>query len=347
MIIFMLHFLVMLTELKAKNLVSTCTGYVNDWDNEIDWEVGSNRFVTGLYSVHDNHKEDRRWKFCIGSASGVTASDCSWSSNLNGFDKKVHFSCNRDYAITGFKSHHHNWHEDRMWRIKCCRVRGTHLIDQGWSGYANDWDRKLDYKCKSDEVVTGVYSYHNNKREDRRWKFRCAKFGAQPQYHIESSLSGYKNDWDKILAWDAGQNKMITGFHSYHNNHREDRRWQFYYGSTAPALGCQQRYWSGDINGWDSKLSFSCPDRSVLNGVMSSHHNYKEDRRWRFRCCELPNTVYVKRHGYSGYINNWDGPMDWICPQSNAAVVGLYSYHDNHREDRRWKIQCGEILKVH
>ena len=145
------------------------------------------------------------------------------------------------------------------------------------------------------------------------------------------------------MHWDAGQDGMITGLVSYHDNYREDRRWRFYHGSTD--LRCVQGNWSGYKNSWDGWLSFSCPDRSVLNGVQSTHDNHREDRRWKFKCCRLPDYVVVARNGYTGYVNSWDGRMAWSCPRVNEAVVGVYSKHNNHREDRRWKFQCGQILK--
>ena len=145
---------------------------------------------------------------------------------------------------------------------------------------------------------------------------------------------------DGYMLWDAGQDGMITGFESYHDNHREDRRWRFYSGVTH--LTCDQGGWSGYKNSWDGKLSFSCPDRWVLNGVYSKHDNGKEDRRWKFKCCELPDNVFVKRHAYTKYTN-YDDHITWFCPKSNEAVVALTSYHSNGREDRRWRFKCGEI----
>ena len=341
----MLHFLLMLTTLKANIILqTTCTDFVNDWDKKIDWTAGRNRLVTGLYSEHNNHREDRRWKFCHGGMIGISTSSCGWSATVNDWDNVLSYTCPHNHAIDGFISEHNNHREDRQWKIRCCEVHGSGLVDQGWGDYRNNMDGKLDYKCNRDEVVTGLYSYHNNWKEDRRWKIRCAKLigRTRPSYPIRASLSGYKNSWDGTLHWDAGKNGMITGFDSYHDNHREDRRWRFYSGVTH--LTCDQGGWSGYKNSWDGKLSFSCPDRWVLNGVYSKHDNGKEDRRWKFKCCQLPNTVTVTRHAYSDYINNWDERMTWFCPEINQAVVSLWSEHSNHREDRRWKVQCGEIL---
>lgn len=40
----------------------------------------------------------------------------------------------------------------------------------------------------------------------------------------------------------------------------------------------------------------------------------------------------------TGYVNWWDDGMNYYLP-SGAVMVGLESYHSNHREDRRWRIK--------
>jgi len=39
-----------------------------------------------------------------------------------------------------------------------------------------------------------------------------------------------------------------------------------------------------------------------------------------------------------GYINGWDGKMDYTVPKGQV-ISTLKSEHDNHREDRRWQLQ--------
>lgn len=40
-----------------------------------------------------------------------------------------------------------------------------------------------------------------------------------------------------------------------------------------------------------------------------------------------------------GYINDWDGVMNYTCP-GGSVLGGFYSVHDNGREDRRWRPYC-------
>lgn len=336
-----MSFLVMLTRLKAINLATSCTGYLNKWDGRLYWSAGRNRFVTGVYSKNDKIKKDRRWAFCHGHATGVTTSDCFWTRKLNDYDKKIHYTCRTNYAVSGFYSYHDNRREDRRWSVKCCKVQGASVIDAGWSTYKNHFHTTLKFKCGYNQVVTGIYSVHSNHWEDRRWRIRCAKLQADI-YHLQASLSGYINSWKGVFSWDAGMNEMITGFKSYHHDRKDDRKWRVYHGSIN--LRCDKSLWSGYANNWDGYLKFVCPNRAVLSGVSSYYHYVKKDRRWKFSCCTLPTNVAVKRHGYK-LINQWGARMDWSCSKSNEAVYAIESSHNNNYEDRQWKIACGEIVK--
>ena len=45
----------------------------------------------------------------------------------------------------------------------------------------NGWDAKMEFKCGTNSVVTGMYSQHNNGKEDRRWKVRCSTLDSGKQ----------------------------------------------------------------------------------------------------------------------------------------------------------------------
>jgi len=135
---------------------------------------------------------------------------------------------------------------------------------------------------------------------------------------------------------------MITGFDSYHNNGREDRRWRIYSGQ-ASKVSCLAKGWSGWANRYDKKFSFSCPTNHALFGVKSIHSNHNEDRRWKFLCCGLSSNAYMKTGGWTNYVNGWDDRLNYQCPGSNEVLVGVSSYHNNRFEDRRWKFRCGQV----
>ncbi|KAG8438675.1 hypothetical protein GDO86_005024 [Hymenochirus boettgeri] len=69
-------------------------------------------------------------------------------------------------------------------------------------------------------------SIHDNKREDRRWKIFCCK--GEVKVDSNCRWSGYVNDFDQYLRWDAPSDYYMVGLSSYHDNKREDRRWNYY-----------------------------------------------------------------------------------------------------------------------
>merc|ERR1719268_501570 len=49
-----------------------------------------------------------------------------------------------------------------------------------------------------------------------------------PSLLIDLMRHNFANDWDEPLSFQAGTNRMITGFYSSHDNGKEDRRYAFY-----------------------------------------------------------------------------------------------------------------------
>jgi len=154
---------------------------------------------------------------------------------------------------------------------------------------------------------------------------------------------GLANNLDGQLDWSAGSNRMMSGAYSSHSNWQEDRRWGFY-SSYASGVTCTPMGWSNYVNGNDGALSFSCPERTAaMYAAHSIHSNWHEDRRWKFRCCQLSANVYLQNSAWTGYVNGLDGNLDFQCLKTEV-MVGLSSYHANWQEDRRWKFRCARLL---
>eukprot|EP00754_Rhynchopus_humris_P021685 Rhum_TRINITY_DN14754_c0_g1::Rhum_TRINITY_DN14754_c0_g1_i1::g.113137::m.113137 len=52
--------------------------------------------------------------------------------------------------------------------------KGCRLASFGFSGWANDYDDLVNFKCRQGSVISGVYSTHDNYHEDRKFKFECS-----------------------------------------------------------------------------------------------------------------------------------------------------------------------------
>lgn len=79
-----------------------------------------------------------------------------------------------------------------------------------------------------------------------------------------------------------------------------------------------------------------------MNGMMSYHSNYHEDRRFMLQCCKVANKV-TKNCYYTGFVNGWDLPMNYDVP-AGRAIKGVYSVHDNYKEDRRWQFIVCDLI---
>ena len=53
----------------------------------------------------------------------INPSSCAWSGYVNNFDQEYFsYECGGNQVVTGFKSYHSNWREDRRWKVRCCGV---------------------------------------------------------------------------------------------------------------------------------------------------------------------------------------------------------------------------------
>ena len=136
----------------------------------------------------------------------------------NGWDRSLKVECPSGRAFYRVKSQHSNGREDRQWEWLCGSVLGT-VGKCVWSGYVNDWDAPLMYMCPTNYLLTGVSSYHDNRREDRRWKFRCCRFSGRSPYNC--AVSGWVNGWDGKMDYRTPNGAYLNGAFSYNDNHRE------------------------------------------------------------------------------------------------------------------------------
>ena len=125
--------------------------------------------LQGMYkvaSVHSNHHEDRAWTWeCRNVVSSGSVSGCSSSGYANYWDLPMNFMCPANQYIAGVKSYHSNSREDRRWKFTCCSISNHITVSCRQTDYVNNWDAPLNFQANKGEVITGVFSYHDNKRE--------------------------------------------------------------------------------------------------------------------------------------------------------------------------------------
>merc|ERR1712054_330002 len=99
-------------------------------------------------------------------------------------------------------------------------------------------------------------------------------------------------------------------------------------------------WWHGWINGWDGNMGWHVSGSTFVSGLHSTHSNHREDRRWKILCSSFHH-VNIAKSGWPHWQTNWDAT--WSIGCGHRPLVGLSSYHDNHKEDRRWRVQCGTV----
>ncbi|TRY67341.1 hypothetical protein TCAL_05525 [Tigriopus californicus] len=151
----------------------------SNWANELDgflkFECPEAESISFIESLHDNDSEDRIWRFECGPVNG-TFNSCSWSGEVNNLDEPLLFECqNGAGVITGMESDHDNDQEDRRWNFKCCTLEKMCYSECGFSSYVNDFDDPLEFRVDTGYYLTGAESIHDNKPEDRRWKYQTCQ----------------------------------------------------------------------------------------------------------------------------------------------------------------------------
>jgi len=149
----------------------TWHGYINNWDHHMNWALSGHNYVSGLRSWHHNGYEDRKFQPLV-TTIGATQRHRHLTGWVNNMDGRFDYTCATNYAIVGFYSYHNNGNEDRRWRFYCASFHGVGFRPTGWPGWQTSWDAYWSLHCGHDPLI-GLSSYHDNRREDRRWRIRC------------------------------------------------------------------------------------------------------------------------------------------------------------------------------
>merc|ERR1719334_2795516 len=95
----------------------------SQYDKELLWNgTTDDSFLVGMTSDHDNHYEDRKFKFFTARNDNWYLTDCIWHT-VNQYDGQLDYTLLDDEAIGGLHSVHSNYYEDRVWDIQVCKLR--------------------------------------------------------------------------------------------------------------------------------------------------------------------------------------------------------------------------------
>ncbi|XP_053389280.1 hemagglutinin/amebocyte aggregation factor-like isoform X2 [Mercenaria mercenaria] len=165
----------------------------------------------------------------------------------------------------------------------CLTIRRSESHDD----YNNVYDGILDFKCASKkQAISSIYSVHHDGFEDRRFRIHCGDVpGVRGRRKCEDSTN-WENDLDGLLAFQCRSNMYIVGMQSEHRNGREDRRWKFHCCgfNDFHLYDCE---FTELTNNYDGVQDFTVPEGKVIKGVISIHHDGREDRIYMYNVCNI------------------------------------------------------------
>ncbi|XP_045174225.2 dermatopontin-like [Mercenaria mercenaria] len=148
---------------------------------------------------------------------------------LNAYDQDLNFACpNESQFVSHVESIHDNHKEDRMFDMSCSdvaddvmNVATTCYI----TGLMNAYDQLLAFQCPGNHYISGMYSHHDNRHEDRSWKFKCCEIH---DIHLDDcDFSAWTNVYDGAQNFNAPAGKVMKGVVSVHDNSKEDRIYKY------------------------------------------------------------------------------------------------------------------------
>lgn len=189
-------------------------------------------------SSKERSSKERSSKERASKAAKYRVNYAAWTGWLNPSDGRLSEYRQNDsrggFFISAIGSSHSDWYEDRVFKVVRTRIPTRSDYNRGWTGYLNNLRGYFAYSCPTDMAVAGLYSYHDNRYEDRRWKVACNHFS---QLGIrKSGWPGWQTKYGDSHGQDTvscGHNPIV-GISSTYNNYHQDRVWRvqcgtFYY----------------------------------------------------------------------------------------------------------------------
>jgi len=143
----------------------------------------------------------------------------------NKYDNPHNFACPQGATVRKITSTHSNHHEDRRWIWTCSKDGAIpEKSDCTWTKWTS-YDAEFTRQCNDGYMITGTESKHNNHREDRQFRYKCCKIGANCEKDTCTDTE-FLNQYDQDINFDVPATFQLVALYSMHSNHHEDRRWK-------------------------------------------------------------------------------------------------------------------------
>jgi len=148
-------------------------------------------------------------------------------------------------------------------------------------GFENDWDQPFSATAPLHSVISGLFSEHLNRDEDRRWRVKYSRVEGI-DISSESEWSA-ESQWDDPFSLECPPGWVITGLASHHDNGREDRKYKIQCSKVLDSSKMVLHEWGDYLNDYDDKLEFNPAKNRFIVGFGGVHSNTDEDRKFNFR----------------------------------------------------------------
>ena len=118
------------------SILGTVVAWENKFDKYLKFICPKGHYISKIESSFSGAYNDRRWAFKC--RPGLVSNDCYWFKNYSNFDRDIDVTCpGGDCLIIGLKAHHDNWHEDRKFMFRYCKVSSCQLF------FTEQWVREV------------------------------------------------------------------------------------------------------------------------------------------------------------------------------------------------------------
>ncbi|KAK7106365.1 hypothetical protein V1264_017630 [Littorina saxatilis] len=142
----------------------------------------------------------------------------------NTLDDPLHVDCYTYSFVNYVGSIFNRQTRDRYFGITC---QGTPIAGRPncyWTGYQNNFRQKFMYRCPNNHYFGGIYSYHLDAQEDRRWKYKCCHNPGVKLVRCYETL--YLNNFQQEMKYMVPTGKVMTGWGGVYSVPYCDRRFK-------------------------------------------------------------------------------------------------------------------------
>ena len=144
-------------------------------------------------------------------------------------------------------------------------------LSQGLSPYT-DYRQNINFECPEGFALHRLYSRHNNRQEDRQWRFDCKQISGSA---LTSCSWTPTHNFDQPFIGGCSNGFAIAGFRSVaYSTGARDR--QFSVECCKADIVTDDCSITNYINGWDSVMNYEAPSTHIISGIYSHHDNGRE-----------------------------------------------------------------------